>query len=60
LREYRARLIADVVTGKLDVRGAAAQLPEDSPEAETLDEMKDLPQDESAAEDAELEAADAL
>ncbi len=26
--EYRARLIADVVTGKLDVRDAAAQLPE--------------------------------
>ena len=24
LREYRTRLIADVVTGKLDVRGAAA------------------------------------
>ena len=28
LREYRARLIADVVTGKLDVRGAAAALPD--------------------------------
>ena len=28
LREYRTRLIADVVTGKLDVRGAAATLPE--------------------------------
>ena len=28
LREYRVRLIADVVTGKLDVRGAAAGLPE--------------------------------
>ena len=27
LREYRTRLIADVVTGKLDVRGAAARLP---------------------------------
>jgi type I restriction enzyme S subunit len=29
LREYRTRLIADVVTGKLDVREAAAGLPED-------------------------------
>jgi type I restriction enzyme S subunit len=29
LREYRTRLIADVVTGKLDVRQAAAGLPED-------------------------------
>ena len=28
LREYRTRLIADVVTGKLDVRDAAADLPE--------------------------------
>ena len=27
LREYRTRLIADVVTGKLDVRAAAAELP---------------------------------
>ncbi len=29
LREYRTRLIADVVTGKLDVRDAAAELPEE-------------------------------
>ncbi len=29
LREYRTRLIADVVTGKLDVRGAAARLPDE-------------------------------
>lgn len=28
LREYRARLVADVVTGKLDVRAAAAEVPE--------------------------------
>ena len=28
LQEYRTRLIADVVTGKLDVREAAAGLPE--------------------------------
>jgi type I restriction enzyme S subunit len=35
LREYRTRLIADVVTGKLDVRAAAAQLPDD--EREPLD-----------------------
>ena len=31
LREYRTRLIADVVTGKLDVRKAAAGLPEVDP-----------------------------
>ncbi len=30
LREYRTRLIADVVTGKVDVREAVARLPEDA------------------------------
>lgn len=29
LREYRSRLVADVVTGKLDVRDAATRLPDD-------------------------------
>lgn len=39
IREYRTRLIADVVTGKLDVREAAAQLPEEKGEdAEESDE----------------------
>jgi type I restriction enzyme S subunit len=31
LREYRTRLVADVVTGKLDVRDAAARLPDEAP-----------------------------
>ena len=31
LREYRTRLIADIVTGKLDVRRVAADLPETDP-----------------------------
>ncbi|MCB9141338.1 MAG: restriction endonuclease subunit S [Anaerolineales bacterium] len=30
LREYRTRLIADVVTGQVDVRAAAAQLPDET------------------------------
>ena len=34
LREYRTRLIADVVTGKLDVREAAASLPDEADEPE--------------------------
>ncbi len=34
LREYRTRLIADVVTGKLDVREAAARLPDEGEAAE--------------------------
>ena len=33
LREYRTRLVADVVTGKLDVREATARLPEPEPES---------------------------
>jgi hypothetical protein len=46
LREYRARLIADVVTGKLDVREAAVRLPEadagEMPlEVETTEEEED-------------------
>ncbi len=52
LREYRTRLIADVVTGKLDVREAAARLPEEAP-LDTLDDDIDL-SDET--EDTDLEA----
>ena len=39
LREYRTRLVADVVTGKLDVREAAAKLPD---EVQTLEFEDDL------------------
>lgn len=38
LREYRTRLIADVVTGKVDVREAAVLLPDEAEEPESLDE----------------------
>ena len=38
LREYRTRLIADVVTGKLDVRETAAGLPDEVEEPEPFDE----------------------
>ena len=37
VQEYRTRLIADVVTGKLDVREAAAQLPDESDEEGPID-----------------------
>jgi len=40
LYEYRTRLIADLVTGKLDVREAAAQLPDEVEEPEPLDEIE--------------------
>ena len=39
LREYRTRLIADVVTGKLDVRDVAARLPNKPVEPELLDDI---------------------
>lgn len=59
LREYRTRLVADVVTGKLDVREAAANLPAE-PKAELgatePDEDLDLPQaaeEEGSYDDAE-------
>ena len=42
LREYRTRLIADVVTGKLDVREAAARLP-DEVEEEPTDALATVP-----------------
>ncbi|MFM7170949.1 MAG: restriction endonuclease subunit S [Cyanobium sp.] len=38
LLEYRTRLIADVVTGKLDVREAAAGLPEEAESLDTADQ----------------------
>ncbi len=42
LQEYRTRLIADVVTGKLDVREAAAHLPEEADENDLeIDESLD-------------------
>ena len=38
LREYRTRLVADVITGKLDVREAAAKLPYDISNETNFDE----------------------
>jgi len=56
LREYRTRLIADVVTGKVDVREIAPHLPEEPPEEDVAlidsDEINDseTAEDDSAAE----------
>ena len=41
MQEYRTRLTADVVTGKLDVRGAAAKLPASDAETPSAQEMPD-------------------
>ena len=65
LEEYRIRLIADVVTGKLDVREAAAQLPdkadhqgtveEGSPKADGLDEeIYDADEEPAIAEEVRI------
>jgi type I restriction enzyme S subunit len=52
LREYRTRLIADVVTGKLDAREVAARLPDKIEEPELLDDADVLTNaDEDAADD---------
>jgi len=53
IREYRTRLVSDVVTGQLDVREAAAHLPDDEPlvpdDAEpTVDEDDDADEGEVA------------
>ena len=50
LREYRTRLVADVVTGKLDVRAAAAQLPDEAP-PDTAEDDADLSIDPEAADE---------
>ena len=50
LREYRARLVADVVTGKLDVRAFAETLPDEAPddiEATEADVDEDADDDET-------------
>lgn len=54
LREFRARLIAEVVTGKLDVRAKAAALPEIT-ESEPIDEPSDGEDLEEPIDDVEDE-----
>ena len=52
-QEYRTCLIADVVTGKLDVREAAAQLPDEGGDREPIHE------DDPSVDDADGGASDA-
>jgi type I restriction enzyme S subunit len=54
LREYRTRLIADLVTGKLDVREAAAKLPDETDGDEAVDQVEALLDEE----DKDMEGAD--
>jgi type I restriction enzyme S subunit len=59
LREYRTSLIADVVTGKLDVREAAARLPDEAGDEVVLDDHEPVAEDEDESigvdPDADLE-----
>lgn len=52
LREYRTRLVADVVTGKLDVRDAAARLPDEAAPDLIADDAEIAEELDSEAEDA--------
>jgi type I restriction enzyme, S subunit len=54
IQEFRTRLIADVVTGKLDVRAAAASLPE-TVDLEATDELVEDDDLDEAVDDAENE-----
>jgi type I restriction enzyme S subunit len=62
LSEYRTRLITDVVTGKLDVRGVAVGLPNEVLESASLSDdtlLVDIDQDEeSPVQEAALEEVD--
>lgn len=60
LREYRTRLIGDVVTGKLDVREAAARLQDEADELEPSDETDEIDEgEEQSADEAGLEEVEA-
>jgi type I restriction enzyme S subunit len=48
LLEYRTRLVADVVTGKLDVRPAARHLPTETVEPEVAPDPEELTEPEEA------------
>jgi type I restriction enzyme S subunit len=57
LREYRTRLIADVGTGKLDVRKAAARLSDEKEEPEPLEDAHMLAERDEEAEIVDLETS---
>jgi type I restriction enzyme S subunit len=57
MREIRTRLIADVVTGKLDVRDAVGQLPDEIHEFESLDLDDALTEGEGSEGEADLNGA---
>lgn len=52
LREFRVRLTADLVTGKLDVRAAAAELPVMAEPGDNEFDTEEENEEESIEEDA--------
>lgn len=58
IREYRTRLIADAVTGKLDVRQAAANLPEGAEEPEDWDADEAEEESDEGMDEAGMETDD--
>jgi len=56
LQEFRGTLIADVVTGKIDVREAAARLPDEDEDPEPLDEPEEPLEDGEAFDEVAMEA----
>jgi type I restriction enzyme S subunit len=54
MQEYRTRLTADLVTGKLDVRVAATQLPDEPPLKTTPDDAELVDEAETADEETAL------
>ena len=57
IREYRTRLIADVVTGKLDVREAAARLSDEIEEPEPFEEVDGRAEGDEESESVDLETS---
>jgi type I restriction enzyme S subunit len=53
IRELRERVVSDVVTGQLDVRGASSRLPDLRGELDSVEELEAAEGDEFGAEDLE-------
>jgi type I restriction enzyme S subunit len=58
LCEYRIRMIADVVTGKVDVHEAASKLPEEIKETEADEQNLDMVEEDENQKNDQVEEAD--
>jgi type I restriction enzyme S subunit len=56
IREYRTRFVADVVTGQVDVREAAAKLPDEPEDLASVDDAETLLESEESLNESDLEA----